>query len=48
MFEFVPFVANKKRTVPKLLITKIDALVAAGGAKNISSFLADSALKSLR
>ena len=35
-------------TLPKLLITKIDALVAAGGAKNRSSFLADSALKSLR
>jgi len=34
-------------TLPKLLITKIDALVAAGGAKNRSSFLADSALKSL-
>ena len=35
-------------TLPKLLITKIDALVAAGGAKNRSAFLADSALKSLR
>ncbi|MCP3887775.1 MAG: type II toxin-antitoxin system HicB family antitoxin [Desulfobulbaceae bacterium] len=35
-------------TLPKLLITKIDALVAAGGAKNRSSFLADSAMKSLR
>lgn len=35
-------------TLPKLLITKIDAVVAAGGAKNRSSFLADSALKSLR
>ncbi len=35
-------------TLPKLLITKIDALVAAGRAKNRSAFLADSALKSLR
>ena len=35
-------------TLPKLLITRIDAFVAAGGAKNRSSFLADSAIKSLR
>jgi predicted RNase H-like HicB family nuclease len=35
-------------TLPKLLIKKIDALVAAGGAKNRSAFLADSAIKSLR
>ncbi len=35
-------------TLPKLLIKKIDALVASGKAKNRSAFLADSALKSLR
>ena len=34
-------------TLPKLLITKIDAAVAAGAAKSRSAFLADSALKSL-
>lgn len=35
-------------TLPKLLIKKIDALVAEGGAKSRSAFLAESALKSLR
>ncbi len=35
-------------TLPKLIIKKIDDLVAAGGAKNRSAFLSDSALKSLR
>ena len=35
-------------TLPKLIIRQIDALVAAGKAKNRSAFLADSALKSLR
>ena len=34
-------------TLPKLLIIKIDAAVAAGAAKSRSAFLADSALKSL-
>lgn len=34
-------------TLPKLLIKKIDAAVAAGGAKSRSAFLADSALKEL-
>ncbi|MGB3225584.1 MAG: type II toxin-antitoxin system HicB family antitoxin [Desulforhopalus sp.] len=35
-------------TLPKLLIKKIDALVAEGGAKSRFAFLAESALKSLR
>ncbi len=35
-------------TLPKLVIKKIDTLVAAGGAKNRSAFLADAAIKSLR
>ena len=35
-------------TLPKLLIKKIDAAVAAGAAKSRSAFLADSALKALR
>jgi predicted RNase H-like HicB family nuclease len=34
-------------TLPKLLIKKIDAAVAAGGAKSRSAFLADSALRAL-
>jgi len=34
-------------TLPKLLIKKRDAVVAAGGAKSRSAFLADSALKEL-
>ncbi len=34
-------------TLPKLLIRKIDAAVAAGVAKSRSAFLADSALKAL-
>lgn len=34
-------------TLPKLLIKKIDAAVAAGGAKSRSAFLADAALKAL-
>jgi len=34
-------------TLPKLLIKKIDAAVAAGGAKSRSAFLADSAIKEL-
>jgi len=34
-------------TLPKLLIRKIDAAVAAGGAKSRSAFLAESALKEL-
>ena len=34
-------------TLPKLLIRKIDAAVAAGAAKSRSAFLADSALKAL-
>jgi predicted RNase H-like HicB family nuclease len=34
-------------TLPKLLIRKIDAAVAAGMAKSRSAFLADSALKAL-
>jgi len=34
-------------TLPKLLIKKIDAAVAAGGAKSRSAFLADSAIKAL-
>lgn len=34
-------------TLPKLLIKKIDAAVAAGGAKSRSAFLADAALKEL-
>ncbi len=34
-------------TLPKLLIKKIDAAVAAGGAKSRSAFIADSALKAL-
>jgi predicted RNase H-like HicB family nuclease len=34
-------------TLPKLLIRRIDAVVAAGGAKSRSAFLADSALRAL-
>lgn len=34
-------------TLPKLLIRRIDAMVAGGGAKSRSAFLADSALRAL-
>jgi len=46
-----PFLGKTEKatvTLPKLIIRQIDALVAAGKAKNRSAFLADSALKSLR
>jgi len=46
-----PFLGKTEKatiTLPKLLIKKIDAFVANGGAKNRSAFLADSAIKSLQ
>ncbi|MDL2274733.1 type II toxin-antitoxin system HicB family antitoxin [Desulfosarcina sp. OttesenSCG-928-G10] len=45
-----PFLGGTERatvTLPKLLVKKIDAAVAAGIIKNRSSFLAESALKEL-
>ncbi len=46
-----PFLEKTEKatvTLPKLVIRRIDELVAAGKAKNRSAFLADSTLKPLR
>ena len=45
-----PFLGKTEKTfvtLPRLVIRRIDALVAAGKAKNRSAFLADSALKKI-
>jgi hypothetical protein len=48
--DISPFLGKTEKTtitLPKLLIKKIDAAVAAGGAKNRSAWIANSALNSL-
>lgn len=48
--DITPFLGGTEKatvTLPRLLIKKIDAIVAGGKAKSRSSFLADSAAKAL-